>query len=246
MIEIICSRSGLKFEADSRRKKVHPDISYYTTHKNLDIRYPAIEVIERGKNEGWDTLEKFEEEIEKALNPEPKPRPDYDFEGAWVARIAGSDKHYRFNREFLTRVDTEGRFKRFAIAAAGDGIYESCYKSAKGNQTRRYWQVKDGEMVQIELKEVETLFPEIQPVSISGCICVEKYFPENSMVEHEGQLYVVVRVDSIEEWEDEDGIIGTGRHYDHNVYIVWEQQKFTSYLRLATNEEKLIYEGQIN
>lgn len=241
MLEIICSRSGLKFEAENRRKKVHPAISYYTCHKNYDIRYPAIAVIERGKTEGWDSIEKFEEEIEKALNPEPQPRPDYDFEGAWAAEITGSDKKYRFERTFLTKVDEEGRFKRYSIIAEGDGIYETCYKSAKGNQTRRYWQVKNGELTQISLEEVEILFPEIKPVSVEGCVKVEKFFPENSPVEYEGQIYFVVRVDSVTHWEDEDGVAGTG-YNNNDTYTVWEDTVFTSYLRPATSEESAQYE----
>jgi hypothetical protein len=31
MVEVICSRSGLAFEAENRRKKVHPAISCYTS-----------------------------------------------------------------------------------------------------------------------------------------------------------------------------------------------------------------------
>lgn len=166
LIEVVCSRSGLKFEAENRRKKVHPEIAYYTTHKNYDIRYTAIAVIEKGKAEGWGTIEKFEEEIQKALNPEPPTRPDYDFEGAWAAVIEGSNEKYRFNRVFLKAVDTEGRFKRYAFA--DNGIYECCYKSGKGNETRYYYRVENGTKQRIELEEVESLFPVIQSNLVSN------------------------------------------------------------------------------
>lgn len=243
MVEVICSRSGLKFEAENRRKKVHPEISFYTTHKDWDFRYAAVAVIERGKAEGWDSIEKFKEEIKKALNPEPQPRPDYDFEGNWAAKITGSDIKYRFSRNFLTPVDKEGRFKRYNLAAAGDGIYETCYESAKGNKTRRYWRIENGELIDLQLEDVEKLFPEIVLSSIEGCIKVDKYFPEGSTVEHEGELYTVVRLDSVEQWEDEDGIAGTGRNYG-GTHIVWEETQYTAYLRPATEEEIAEYNAR--
>lgn len=246
MVEIICSRSGLKFEAENRRKKVHPRINFYTSHKDWDLRYKAVAVIERGKAEGWDSFEKFEAEIQKALHPDPPPRPHYDFEGAWVARIVGSDRKYRFERDFLTPVDKEGRFKRYNLVAQGDGIYETCYESAKGNKTRRYWRVENGELVQISLEDVETLFPEIPeivPASVEGCLKVNKHFPEGTTIEHDGSIYFVVCLDSVDHWEDEDGIGGTGKYYGDS-YIVWEKTEYTAYLRPATESEIAEYQAR--
>lgn len=161
MVEIICSRSGLKFEAPNRRLKVHPEISWYTAHNNTEVRYPAIAVIERGKSEGWDSIQKFEAEIKKALVP--KPRPDYDFEGHWLARIEGWDAAYDYQREFAKPVDIEGRFKRFWFQGLPDGLYETGYKSNAGNKTYHYYQVVDGARTEISKEELEALLPSEKP-----------------------------------------------------------------------------------
>jgi hypothetical protein len=44
MQSIVCKRSGLVFEAENRRKSVHPQISKYTSHKDMDVRYAPIVV----------------------------------------------------------------------------------------------------------------------------------------------------------------------------------------------------------
>jgi hypothetical protein len=233
MVEIICKRSGLKFEAENRRKSVHPKISWYTTHRDYSIRYPAVAVIERGKQEGWDTLEKFEAEIQKALNPEPQPRPEYDFEGAWVAQITGSHSTYRFDRTFLEAIDSEGGFKRYNIKASGDGIYETCYKSAKGNETQHYYRVESGSLTEIELAEVEALFPEdeIAPqVSIEACISTERYLGKaGEIVEHEGKVYEIIRVDesskTVSEWDDFE-----------DEHRSWKEPVYKSWLKEASAE----------
>lgn len=137
MHKITCTRSGLTFEAETRRLRVHPKISYYTAHKDTDIRYPAIKVVERGKTEGWESIEVFESEIEKALNPPPKPPTPYHLECAWVAKITGYHPKFDYDRIFLEEVSTSGRFKRFLLTEPG--LYQSCYKSAKGNETRQWW-----------------------------------------------------------------------------------------------------------
>lgn len=212
IIEVTCSRSGLKFEAPNRRTKVHPEISYYTSHKNYDIRYPALVVIERGKKEGWDSLEKFEEEIYKALHPEPKPRPDYDFEGAWVAQITGSSEKYRFTRIFLNPVDEDGRFKRFVFGSSG--VFETCYKSGKGNETRHYYLIEDEVRKEIEFSQVEEMFPAIETIHEilfnSGCIKVKGNLGAvGQLIKHESSIWEVKRVESQEYWEDDDGITHT-------------------------------------
>jgi hypothetical protein len=160
MIELICIKSGLKFLAENRRLKIHPEIAYFTSHSDWDFRYKvAIPVIERGKTEGWDTIDRFKREIAAAAAP--KPRPTYDFEGKWAAEIVGSDPQFRFERRFLTPVDTEGRFKRYHLAGR-EGFFETCYESGKGNQTRRFLRVTKGVVVEIERAEVEAAFPEIE------------------------------------------------------------------------------------
>lgn len=141
LVEMTCIRSGLKFYSENRRTKVHPEISWYTTHKDNSLRYKAVAVIDRGKIEGWDNLEKFKTEIEIALAPPPPV--DYDYEGNYVAKIEGWHPQYNLVRNFLTPVDTNGRFKRYSFKDLANGFYETVYKSAKGNKTKSYFEVTD-------------------------------------------------------------------------------------------------------
>jgi len=199
MVQITCTRSGLVFEAENRRRKVHPEISWYTAHSDMVFRYKAIEVIERGKAEGWDTLEKFESEIKKALSPPPPPpEPPYDFEGSWVARIIGSHEKYRFQREFLPSVSVKGRFKRFNVAGNGDGLFEACYQSAKGNESRHYYRIVSGRCEEISLSQAEEIFPLPDPTLLK----VEEWFSQGKNVEYRGGAYFVERCDSWESQED--------------------------------------------
>ena len=248
-MEVICSRSGLKFEADSRRQSVHPGIRYYTSHKDYNrVRYPAVEVIERGKKEGWTTIEKFEEEIQKALNPEPPVRPEYDFEGAWAAKIVGSDEKYRFNRLFLQEVDTEGRFKRYRFNY-GDGIYECNYKSGKGNVTGYYYRVEGTQKVQIDFSEIEKLFPSVETIEdelqIEGAIKVKpkhRLGNPGEVVTHDEQLHTIVHIEINQYWEDDDGIIHKGEAIGDCVYA-WRQWIY--YLKPATEEEIARHNQQV-
>lgn len=198
MVTIICSRSGLSFQAENRRTKVHPGISRWTACSDWKLRQKASEVIERGKSEGWNTLEKFEVEIQKVLNPPPPPEPDYDFEGVWAARLVGSHDKFRFEREFIPPVSVNGRFKRFNVSAAGDGLFETCYKSAKGNETRHYYRVQGGRLEQISLPQAEEAFP----LADSALLKVEEWFPKGKNVVYEGIVYSVDRCDSWEAKED--------------------------------------------
>lgn len=239
MIEIICKKSGLKFEAADRRTQIHPKILGYIKHENHDIRYQAISLIERGKAEGWHTIEKFEAEIQLALtNPTKQKRPTFNFEGAWVAKITGSSEQYRFTREFLVEVDTEGNNKRFVFE--GDGVYECCYACANGDRNRYYYNYSNGISTELTLTQVDELFPALEPdkpVSVEGCIKVEKYLGAfGSKVEHDGSVFVVVRIDSIYYWEDDEGLSGSGDYYGDSC-LVYDETKSTSFLRPATEEE---------
>lgn len=239
MEEVICSRSGLRFPKEGR-KTVHPRISYYTSHKNPKTRHVATSVVERGKQEGWDTIERFEQEIEAALNPPPPPPVEYDFCGAWVAKIVGSDPKYRFKREFLAAVETDGRRKRFLFPKEGSHFIETCYQSAKGNETRHYYYVVDGIAEEIPLSRLEKEFPvssQPQGPSIENCTLFEgRIGAEGEIVKLDNHYWVVVRVDAIHHWEDEDGICGTGT-YRGSATVVHSYTTQTSYARPATTEE---------
>jgi len=62
-----CKHSGLKFE-DSGRRRVHPEISDWWNHSDLEKRLAAQSVIMDGKEEGWESFEKFEVAILAKIN----------------------------------------------------------------------------------------------------------------------------------------------------------------------------------
>lgn len=216
MVEITCKRSGLIFEAENRRKTVHPEISRYTSHKDMDLRYAAITVIERGKAEGWATIEQFLAAIAKGEEPEPEVECDWD--GAWLAKITGSDTQYRFSREFVAATKSEERGKPgakfyrkyYRLAGLADGIYEGCYKSGKGNETRTYWKIESGVPQAIALAEVEAIYPLIEsnPDSIK---VVHERFTIRELIEREGQWYEVIAVHA-NYYNDDGEEVGEGDH----------------------------------
>jgi hypothetical protein len=217
LYRIICSRSGLEFEAETRRFKVHPQISYYTAHKDADIRYPAIQVIERGKKEGWNSIEKFLEEIKLALNPPPAPKVHYHLECAWVAKITGYHEKFEYEREFLKAVETNGRFKRFLLE--DPGLYQSCYKSAKGNETRQWWLVADKNSFKeikveqaLEILGANPLVAEKlrqQQIRTNAKKIVSAVYlgAVGQTVKAEGSWVKILALESRTEYEDEDGLI---------------------------------------
>jgi hypothetical protein len=243
MVEITCKRSGLKFEAENRRRSVHPSISYYTSHKDMDIRYAAIPVIERGKTEGWKTVEQFEAKIEAALDPPPPLAIDWDLECAWVACISGYSEKFGYNRDFLKEVEKNGRFNRFKLSE--DGLYESCYKSNKGNQTRQYFQVKNGKRTEISQSELDSLLgdrplkKEERLQNLEGCEKVEtgeKYLGDAGAIAHwEDHHFEIVDFSVKTEYEDEDGIITNYSPCD--TYCVAEYHQYTYWLKPATEEQ---------
>lgn len=166
MVEIICSRSGLTFEAENKRTKVHPKINCYTSHKNTQIRYLAIEVITRGKDENWQTIEKFENEIKSAIEKalQPKSTPDWNIcvsdgtaNKGFLAKIVAADAKWRYQRFFLAEVLKEGRHRYYKIDS--DGVYEARSYSAKGNCHKNFYLVTNGDRVEITENQVEELFP---------------------------------------------------------------------------------------
>ena len=86
-------RSGLMFEAKTRRTKIHPQLSFYTGQKDPEARRIAENTIERGQIECWETIDKFLAEIKIASNPkreEPEliPTPSVDTAIAAISKSA--------------------------------------------------------------------------------------------------------------------------------------------------------------
>lgn len=165
MVIVTCSRSGLNFEAPNRRRKVHPEISKWTSHKNWEIRQIAVGAIAQGKSEGWDSLEKFEEEIDKALTPEEPEgaavvvelrQASRKFGGAkpWLAKITGQCPTYGYSRKFLNPYHQED-FGCWKFAPTENGVYQGCNRNSKGDERRFWLQVLDGK--RLDLTEEEAI-----------------------------------------------------------------------------------------
>jgi hypothetical protein len=198
LVECVCPRSGLSFWVEVENKReglIEPDVAYYTSHSNLDIRYPAISAIERGKIEGWKTWAQFKVAIKEALNPPEPPSIEYHFEGKWAAKITGVDLKYRFKRDFLNLVEDglAGDRKRYFFDE--EGYYECCYESRKGNQSRYYYKVANSEVKEIFKEDLENAFPETPVVPVEAKESIKEYLgAEGDLIERDG-LKAIVRVD---------------------------------------------------
>ncbi|HEY9879011.1 MAG TPA: hypothetical protein V6D29_11175 [Leptolyngbyaceae cyanobacterium] len=203
----ICKRSGLAFETEGR-KTVHPGISLWATHKDYDIRRAACDVIDRGKQEGWETLEKFEAEIEKALNP-PDPKGVIvelrqasrvgSFKKPWIARITGQSSSYGYSRNFLIPFETEkGGQWRFLIEE--DGVYEACDRNSKGDERRSWLRVQSGQQEYLTKDEVIAIIGE--PAEVKRVVGLSSGLP-----------FATSDEDAVEE------CLGCGARYRENGYV---------------------------
>jgi hypothetical protein len=151
----ICTRSGLKFETDNSRLKVHPLISVWTSHKDQEIRSTAIKVIDGGKLQGWDTIEQFQTAIAVALTPVEVEfnylTTDCPNRKSWVALIQGQDLQYGYDRKFLNPVALDGRRKKFLITE--DGIYQTRTYSGSGNVHENWLKFQDGNLESISQEQ---------------------------------------------------------------------------------------------
>lgn len=254
LVEVKCARSGIGFSLpieDVRPGLTHPGIRKYTQSNDPDLRGPATSVIDRQE---WGSLEELEAAIELALEPEPPYEYTCKFEGAWVARITGAHPTYRFQRKFLDPVDwVDNASGRKFFDLQEDGIYECCYKSRKGNESRYHYRMTGGERQEITLEDIEALFPltskEAQP-EVAGCQVAEKWLGEvGETVEHQGEdgpeVIVIVKVDSTYHWQDEDGISGTGAH-NTDTDIMYDWYEHTTQYRPATPDEVAEHQARKN
>jgi hypothetical protein len=162
----------LTFEWPTLRKKVHPEISEWTTHKDTDLRAKAAGAIARGKAEGWKTIEEFRAAISEALVPPPPPghilklrqasgRGDYA--APWVALITGTSPLYGYSRTFL---DAYSRAKggpwNYAIAV--DGVYQVCDRNSRGAKNLSWLRVQQG--VGSDISQAEAVAIVGQPAEV--------------------------------------------------------------------------------
>jgi hypothetical protein len=199
-------------------------------------------VIEQGKAEGWTTLEEFERAISAALSPEPEPEVECDFGGAWVALITGFNDHYTYQREFVRPAKTEGRFKYFWYPE--EGIVETCYKSAKGNDTRHFRLIEGGKEIRIltEAEVDEILGDGAKDAPEASKPGVDRTFETTQSMGVVGQTvkvgeeyFVIVSTSTITTYHDEDGI--AHKRYPSGVVVSYEEYEVTTRARFATLEE---------
>lgn len=257
---IECSRSGLKFDAADSRMTVHPEISKWTTAKDLEIRYCAIEAIAEGKKRGFKTLVEFESLIQEYLNPQELKDDEVveschqititdtgkaalRFRKAWIAKIVKLSAKYDFERVFLKEHSLEGRDRSFQIKE--EGFYQCKSYSGKGNESISWWKLQDNKLSEISYDEIIEVFgnPEelkfqIQQEKEAKKALIEKSFvtnaAENTVTKINGEYWYVL--ESCEIHEDEDGI--THDYYSHSYDgAIHISSRFVAGCRAATEDE---------
>lgn len=169
-----CIRSGLEFETTNNRIRVHPSISPWTQHKDWKTRSTANDVILRGKEEGWESLEKFEEEIRYAIAAEECPQ----FPEGVVVRVRQSSSRGGYAKPWVSKVDSTtnrtflnpfstNKGGEWVFVVVGDGFYEVCDRNSKGDERRSWFKIQDGLKEDIEQGEfTAAIAPEIEGVEI--------------------------------------------------------------------------------
>lgn len=167
----VCEKSGLRFRAEGS-ERTHPGIVFYSQHPDWDYRCSALRVIERGKREEWDSIEKFKTEIEAELNPDA-PEESAVTPTLWVshlcyvrsddvkvrgycAKILGPCDTYGYKRQFLEPVDKQGK-RTVGFLLTQDGVYDSKSYSRAGNCDHRWWKVVDAVATEITREEAELI-----------------------------------------------------------------------------------------
>lgn len=88
---------------------------------------------------------------------------------AYVAKITGADGTYRFDRTFLEPAGKIYNDKIFDLKEDGeDGFYElrtSEQRRSGISLTRSYLKIENGEAVEIDLEDLETEFPAVEPTA---------------------------------------------------------------------------------
>lgn len=167
----VCEKSGLRFRAEGS-ERTHPEIASYSQHSDWDYRYAALRVIERGKREGWDSIEKFKAEIKAELNPDAPEEGDatptlwvshdcYEKSdevkvSGYCAQILGPCDRYGYNRRFLKPVAKQGK-RTVGYLLTQDGVYDSKSYSRAGNCDHRWWHVVNGVTTEINREQAEAI-----------------------------------------------------------------------------------------
>lgn len=108
-MKVICERSSLSFEIDSKRFKQHPKISDWLQTANKEGWYSAgVEAIEFGRKQGLKTIDEFTELINLAkanakVNQETRSR-------LWAERKAQLKEQHR-SREILAKTLSKNGYR---------------------------------------------------------------------------------------------------------------------------------------
>jgi hypothetical protein len=139
----------------------------------------------------------------------------YHFYGAWVALITGFNDRFGYQRELLEAVKTKGRFNYFRYPK--EGIVETCYKSAKGNDTRYFRLIEGGVEVKILTEEEvdDRLGGRPNPEEMAKNLADRTFKTSTSMgqigqtIKVGEEYFVIVSVSTVTTCHDEDGIAHT-------------------------------------
>jgi hypothetical protein len=176
---IDCKYSGIKFDAIewgvTERVEVHPTIAWWKQRANKENWYGKFfEAIEYGKENGFDSIEQFDEVFERCDRGLPFEKKSYNLEltstGAkalcfrkpWVAKIKGLSEQYDYDRQFLQEDEIEGRAFRFNLSE--DGVYQAKQYSSKGNEYFYFYQVKKGELSELSQEQVNEIFGDVEKI----------------------------------------------------------------------------------
>ncbi len=152
-VTITCKFTKIKFEASSKRTQVHPDIAWWKQKANQKGWYLRFfEAIEYGVTQEFNTIEQFEEVLEKAQNNEPfevveqpeEPKTLRDV----LAELTGEE--IRASGSFLKKLTAIDTFLDSGYSLIGeflnldsttldlvDGIYLDCATGEKSNSDIR-------------------------------------------------------------------------------------------------------------
>lgn len=184
-----CKFTKLKFDAIAfgvtERTEVHPEVANWKQAAHKHNWYSEFfEAIDYGVEQGFETLDQFEEVFERAQadkpldGSEPEQIP-YNLELAgtgykyfqytgksrkpWIAKITGLSSKYGFEREFQEPVekleDSRGRL-RFNITE--NGYYQRKEYSGSGSEYVAWYHFKDNKLTEIEEKDIKQVFGDPQ------------------------------------------------------------------------------------
>ena len=246
LVKIKCKRSGIEFEvpiSDAQKIKVHPLVREALA--NADRYLEIVTIIEKKK---WESKEALLAALRDYYNPEINNIAEgYElslsdtghsapsFRKAWVALLKGPDPKYGFAREFLSENKKDGRNRIFSLVEPG--FYQAKEYSDVGNPYSYFFKIDEhGNKFEIEEEEIKRLIGWTEPtknkVDLEACLKFKGLSgcAVGDVVKVNGVSKIIVKVESITRWEDNDGIRGEGE-YQGDAGLVYEIHESNYWVR---------------